>query len=132
MNSADKHTSGANPIENYSVFKFNVVGTVIAVLASALIGWGVSLIPDTGQTQLVAGLCAGAIAAVFLVTSANASGSRASIVIRTLAWTSLVLSIIISLCMAAWCENYRYFILVNGALLLAFAGITYGVAKSGQ
>lgn len=132
MSSTDRYTSGPKPMENYSVFRFNVTGTVIAVLAGLLIGWGVSLIPDAARMQLVAGVWAGVMAAVFLTVSANASGSRASVVIRAVAWTSLALSVIVSLCMAAWCEDYRYYILVNGLWLLAFAGIVSRVASSGQ
>lgn len=125
-------TPRANNQDEYSVFRFKLVPTLIMLCLAALIGWGISLIPDTTQIQAFAGVSGGIVVAICLAVLVNASGSRASVVIRALSMTLLAIGVVVALAMAIWCDNYRYYILVNGALLLIYAATVYRVATSGQ
>lgn len=118
--------------ERRNIFSFKPVPVVISLAAAALIGWGVSLIPSLDDMKVMAGISTGLIIAIYLCTFCCVSGSRSATVIKTVAWTYFVISIIVGICMGIWCETYTYYILVNGLLLVSFLAIAYTLAKADQ
>lgn len=114
------------------VFRYNRVASAIDIAIAVLIGWGISMIPDKTSMQLLAGITSGIMAAAFMLTSANTGDTRSALVIRVTAWVFFIVAIVVGLALAIWCEDYRYYILVNGIWLCIFATVTYRVATSGQ
>lgn len=115
----------------HQVFKFAFIPFAIALIASTLVGWGVSLIAKP-SVELYAGIAGGVSAAVFLLTSAMARGSRSSVVIKTVSGAFLTGGIVLSIVFALAVTDIKWYAISFGLLLVAFASIIYNVAQSGQ
>lgn len=114
------------------VVRFNPVLSVIMLCGAALLGWTVSLIPSASAIQTTVGLCSGILSAIFLLVYANVKGTRAATVIKTTAWTFVVVSTLILIVMAMLCTTPHYYFIVSAFLLLIFLSVSYTVARSGQ
>lgn len=115
-----------------TVFRFDPVFSILAVAGAALIGWAMSLIPDTKEIQTLVWILSGISSAIFLLSIANVGKTRSSTVIKFLAWTILLISNFILALMSIWCENKTYFILVIAVIVLCFIAIAFGVGRTRQ
>lgn len=113
------------------VFSFSIFGTILALLAAALLGYLVTLV-SASDMELWAGLGGGLMSAVFLCVAANGGTSRSATVIKSTSWAMLVPMLLISIGLGLWCHNYHVFIVVDGLILVAYLAIVLFVAKSGQ
>lgn len=114
------------------VFRFSLAYTLIGILISGLIGWAISMIPQTDELKMVAGIAAGLNSALYLLTQFNVAGSRSATVIKSTSWFVFVVSTIIVALMAVWCVTPAYFIITLSLIALTFLFVVIGVAKSGQ
>lgn len=118
--------------EEYRVWNFNPVMSVIFILGAALLGWTVSLIPDISSIKVTSGFSTGILAAIFLLTYANVSGSRSALVIRSTAWSGLTVSTLIMILMSIFCTKTEYFFIVSAFIALIFLAVAYSVARARQ
>ncbi len=119
-----------NDIEE-SNFKLHPFPLLLAVAASALIGWCISLIAAEGSA-LLAGLTSGIVCAITLGTASCTSGGRLTTVIRTACTTFLLAGIAAGIVLALCCHTLAPYIIVDGLLCIAFGAVVYWLAGSGQ
>lgn len=115
-----------------NVFRFDLVYTILALAGTALIGWAMSIIPDTQKIQTLVFILSGISSAIYLLCYANLGNTRSATVIKYLAWTTLVISNFILALMSVWCENATYFRLVIAVIVLGFTTIAYGLGRTKQ
>lgn len=121
-----------NSSEEDCNWQFRVIPVLLAVLASVLIGWAISLIPNVEGVKITTFILGALSSAIYLLAYANAGDSRSALVIKCTSLTAMMVSNAILALMAIWCQTPTYFILVVALFVLCFIAITYKVAKSNQ
>ena len=121
-----------NMDEADAVIRFDLVYTILSVCGAILIGWAISLIPESHEMKTLVWLLSSGSSAIYLLLYANAGNKRSATVIKYTSWATLFISNLLLLGMSIWCHNSTYFILVTCAIVLFFIATVYSVAKANQ
>lgn len=118
-------------LSNNSVFSIRVVPLILALCASGLIAWCVSLIADESH-NLLSGIVCGIMCACILGISVSATPGRLATMIRTTGSVFFILALIVSIFLAYVDASYKSYIITDGLILIIFLSIVYSLARSNQ
>lgn len=113
------------------VFEFNALPIIGSLIAAGLIGWAVSSFAEFSHTEVLSGVLAAILCGAILVVRGSVVKSRLGTMIKADCWLFLVISIVASFALALWCPIPKYFIIIDGLLLLAFLSSVYKLSKTG-
>lgn len=99
---------------------------VLALIASGLVGLGVSLLAKE-QGEWLAGIAGALMAAFPLVAGACASSERIGVVIKTACTVFFVIGLIASCILSYTDATPKAYLITDGLILIAFCSAVYGL-----